>query len=42
MPVKNTTLLVPFRIVIGTRWGDLVVYATSFTTDACQERASAD
>ncbi len=42
VPVENTTLLVPFRIVIGTRWGDLVVYATSFTTDASKEHASAD
>jgi Protein of unknown function (DUF3108) len=39
-PVKNTMLLVPFRIVIGTRWGDLVVAATRFTTGASQERAS--
>jgi hypothetical protein len=39
-PVGNTALLVPFRIVIGTKWGDLTVHATRFTTNASRERAS--
>jgi hypothetical protein len=40
VPIDKTALLVPFRIVIGTRWGDLVVYATRFTTSASSQRAS--
>jgi len=39
-PVGHAPLLVPFRIVVGTKWGDLTVYATRFTTGASQERAS--
>lgn len=39
-PVGHAPLLVPFRIVVGTKWGDLTVYATRFTTEATQERAS--
>jgi Protein of unknown function (DUF3108) len=39
-PVGHAPLLVPYRIVIGTKWGDLSVYATRFTTAASQERAS--
>ena len=39
MPVEKTALLVPYRIVLGTRWGDLVVFATRFT--ATRKRASA-
>ncbi|WP_090874512.1 DUF3108 domain-containing protein [Bauldia litoralis] len=42
VPVENTALLVPFRILIGTSWGDLIVYATRFTTTATEERAEAD
>lgn len=41
-PVKNTALLVPFRIVIGTRWGDIAVHATRFTAAAAKDRASLD
>ena len=40
VPIDNTALLVPFRIVLGTRWGDLVVYATRFKTTATEQRAS--
>ncbi|MCB1488846.1 MAG: DUF3108 domain-containing protein [Bauldia sp.] len=41
-PVEKKSLLVPYRILIGTRLGDVVVYATRFTTDATEERAAAD
>ncbi len=40
VPIDNTALLVPFRIVIGTRWGDLIVFATRFTATATEQRAS--
>jgi hypothetical protein len=42
VPIDKTALLVPFRIVLGTRWGDLVVYATRFTASATEQRASLD
>jgi len=42
VPIDNTALLVPFRIVLGTRWGDLVVYATRFKTTATEQRAALD
>ena len=41
-PVEKKNLLVPYRILIGTRLGDVIVYATRFTTDATEERASAE
>jgi hypothetical protein len=40
VPVDKTAVLVPYRIVLGTRWGDLVVYATRFTATASEQRAS--
>ena len=40
VPIDKTALLVPFRIVLGTRWGDLVVYATRFKATATEQRAS--
>jgi hypothetical protein len=40
VPIDKTALLVPFRIVIGTRWGDLIVFATRFTASATEQRAS--
>jgi hypothetical protein len=40
VPIEKTALLVPYRIVLGTRWGDLVVYATRFTATASEQRAS--
>ncbi|WP_421725425.1 DUF3108 domain-containing protein [Bauldia sp.] len=40
-PVGDS-VLVPFRIVIGTRWGDLVVHATRFTIASVEDRASLD
>ena len=39
-PVKDTGLLVPYRIVMGTRWGDLVVFATRFTASGVERRAA--
>ena len=42
VPIDKTALLVPYRIVIGTRWGDLVVYATRFKTTATEQRAALD
>jgi hypothetical protein len=42
VPVENTALLVPYRMILGTRWGDLVVYATRFTATATEQRASLD
>lgn len=40
VPVKDTGLLVPYRLVMGTRWGDLVVFATRFTADGRDRRAA--
>jgi hypothetical protein len=40
VPIEKTALLVPYRIILGTRWGDLVVFATRFTTTATEQRAS--
>jgi hypothetical protein len=40
VPVGDTGLMVPYRIVLGTRWGDLVVYATRFTATATDQRAA--
>ena len=42
VPIEKTALLVPYRIILGTRWGDLVVYATRFTATATEQRASLD
>jgi hypothetical protein len=33
-PVANMPVLVPFRILIGTDLGDLIIYATHFATDS--------
>ncbi len=40
VPVGDTGLMVPYRIVIGTRWGDLTVFATRFTATAADRRAA--
>lgn len=40
VPVGDTGLMVPYRIVLGTRWGDLIVYATRFTATATDQRAA--
>jgi hypothetical protein len=42
VPVGKTGLMVPYRIVLGTRWGDLIVSATRFAADATEQRASLD
>jgi len=41
-PVANMPVLVPFRILIGTDLGDLLIYATRFRTDSPDRRAMAD
>ena len=41
-PVANMPVLVPFRILIGTELGDLIIYATRFTTDSPERHAMAD
>jgi Protein of unknown function (DUF3108) len=38
--VPNTQLLVPYRMLIGTEVGDLVIFATRFTTDSSERRAA--
>ena len=40
VPVGDTGLMVPYRIVLGTRWGDLIVFATRFTATASDQRAA--
>ena len=41
-PVANTTLMVPHRIVIGTKIGDLTVYAREFVVTASERQARVD
>jgi uncharacterized protein DUF3108 len=41
-PVAGVPVLVPFRILIGTSIGDLIVYATHFTTDSPEHHAMAE
>ena len=38
-PVTGAPVLVPFRILIGTNIGDLIVYATRFATDSADRHA---
>jgi len=40
VPVGDTGLMVPYRIVLGTRWGDLIVFATRFMATASDQRAA--
>ena len=40
VPIGKSALLVPYRIVLGTSWGDLVVFATRFTATGAEQRAS--
>lgn len=42
VPVDKTGVLVPYRIILGTRWGDLVVFATRFTATAKTQHAAVD
>lgn len=39
--IKDMPLLVPYRIIIGTKMGDLIVHATRFSTDKPEQRAEA-
>lgn len=41
-PVKDMPLLVPLRMVIGTEFGDMMIYATRFTTTQGERRAAAN
>jgi hypothetical protein len=41
-PIKDMPLLVPYRILIGTTAGDLVINATTFVTRPEEKRAEAD
>jgi hypothetical protein len=41
-PVAETRYLLPYRIQIGTKYGDLVIRATEFKVDNDEHRASAD
>lgn len=41
-PVQNAQLLVPYRILIGTDIGDLIIFATRFTTDQTTRHAALD
>jgi hypothetical protein len=42
VPVANTDLLLPYRILIGTEIGDLVIAAKSFVVTAAEKHASAE
>jgi hypothetical protein len=41
-PIKSTALLVPYRIVIGTKIGDLIINAKNFVVTATEQQARAD
>jgi hypothetical protein len=41
-PVEGTRLLVPYRILIGTQIGDLVISARTFDTSGASEQANAN
>jgi hypothetical protein len=41
-PVEDTTVLLPYRLLIGTQVGDLVVSARKFVVSAAEQHASAD
>ncbi len=41
-PVDGTRVLVPYRILIGTQMGDLVIVSRDFAVSATERRASAD
>ncbi len=42
VPVSNAQLLVPYRILIGTEIGDLIIFATHFKADQITRHASLD
>jgi hypothetical protein len=39
-PIEGTNLLVPYRILIGTKIGDLIVVARQFRTTGSTQQAS--
>jgi hypothetical protein len=41
-PVKKTLLMVPYRVVIGTKVGDLVINAQSFVANSTDQRAATE
>lgn len=41
-PIKGTGVLVPYRILIGTKFGDLTITATDFQVGGSEQQASAD
>lgn len=41
-PVRDTSVMVPYRIVIGTKVGDLIVNARTFAVSASERQARAD
>jgi hypothetical protein len=41
-PARDVPLMVPYRILIGTQIGDLIIFSTSMTTDLGTQRASAE
>ena len=41
-PVRNTTVFVPYRIMIGTQVGDLVIISRDFAVSATERQAKAD
>jgi hypothetical protein len=42
VPLSNLKVLVPYRLIIGTRVGDIVISTTRFTTAGGDQRASAE
>ncbi len=42
VPVDGTRVLVPYRILIGTQMGDLVIVSRDFTVSATERQAKAD
>ena len=42
VPLSNLKVLVPYRLIIGTRVGDIVISATRFTIAGGDQRASAE
>jgi hypothetical protein len=42
VPIENTGLLLPYRLVIGTEIGDLVISARKFVVSAAERHASAN
>lgn len=41
-PVKKSRVLIPFKVIIGTKIGDLMINAQSFVAESTEHRASAE